>query len=99
MQLWHHFGFGFGSGGSIVKLATGGPVMKDKPYIVGERGPELFVPTGAGSIMPNHHLGNGGGQVTYNINAVDAASFKTLVARDPEFIYNVTRAGARRVPG
>lgn len=93
------FGFGFGSGGSIVKLATGGPVMKDKPYIVGERGPELFVPTGAGSIVPNHQLGNGGGQVTYNINAVDAASFKTLVARDPEFIYNVTRAGARRVPG
>ena len=94
------FGFGFGSGGNIVKLATGGPVMANQPYIVGERGPELFRPTGAGQIIPNHHLGGGGGgQVTYNINAVDAASFKTLVARDPEFIYNVTRAGARRVPG
>ena len=93
------FGYGFGSGGSIVKLATGGPVMKDKPYIVGERGPELFVPTGAGNIVPNHQMGGGAQQVTYNINAVDAASFKTLVARDPEFIYNVTRVGSRRVPG
>jgi hypothetical protein len=100
------FGIQFGSGGSITGfsggifgLATGGPVMKDKPYIVGERGPELFVPTGAGNIVPNHEMGGGAQQVTYNINAVDAASFKTLVARDPEFIYNVTRVGSRRVPG
>jgi hypothetical protein len=41
----------------------------------------------------------GGGRVTYNINAVDARSFQQLVASDPEFIYNVTRAGARRQPG
>ncbi|AJP74597.1 hypothetical protein [Sphingomonas hengshuiensis] len=30
--------------------ATGGPVSPNRPYWVGERGPELFVPTGAGSI-------------------------------------------------
>jgi hypothetical protein len=39
-----------------------------------------------------------GGTVNYNINAVDAPSFQQLVARDPEFIYNVSRAGARRTP-
>ncbi len=36
--------------------------------------------------------------VNYNINAVDAMSFKQLVASDPEFIYNVTRVGQRRLP-
>jgi len=41
----------------------------------------------------------GGSQVTYNINAVDAPSFQQLVARDPEFIFSVTEAGRRRIPG
>jgi lambda family phage tail tape measure protein len=36
--------------------------------------------------------------VTYNIDAVDAQSFKTLVARDPEFIHAVAEAGARMSP-
>jgi hypothetical protein len=36
--------------------------------------------------------------VTYNIDAVDAMSFKTLVARDPEFIHAVAEAGARMSP-
>ena len=44
-------------------------------------------------------LGGGVTNVTYQIQAVDAPSFQALVARDPEFIYNVTRAGARRTPG
>lgn len=38
-------------------LASGGPVFGGTPYIVGERGPELFVPGSAGSIVPNHALG------------------------------------------
>jgi hypothetical protein len=33
--------------------ATGGPVAPDRPYLVGERGPELFVPTAAGRIEPS----------------------------------------------
>ena len=93
------FGLGFGTGGSIVRnKAVGGPVMKDKPYIVGERGPEMFVPNSAGSIMRNDQMGMGGA-VTYNIQAVDARSFQQLVASDPEFIFSVTEAGRRRIPG
>jgi hypothetical protein len=90
----------FAPGGAIQfeKRAGGGPVIKNKPYIVGERGAELFVPTGGGSIVPNDRMGGGATQVTYNINAVDALSFKQLVARDPEFLYSVTQAGARRLP-
>jgi hypothetical protein len=39
---------------SVVGLfkAEGGPVSAGEPYIVGERGPELFVPRGAGNIVP-----------------------------------------------
>ena len=103
-SIFGFFGFTptFAPGGAITSLtgrASGGPVIKDKPYIVGERGPELFVPTGGGSIVPNGSMGGGSPtQVTYNINAVDAMSFKQMVARDPEFIYSVTQAGARRLP-
>ena len=86
-------------------LAIGGPAMAGKPYIIGERGPELFVPSVSGTVIPNNRLGSAGGmagggvtQVTYNINAVDALSFKQMVARDPEFIYSVSQAGARRLP-
>jgi len=41
--------------GSLLGLpgrATGGPVAPDRPYLVGERGPELFVPTAAGRVEP-----------------------------------------------
>jgi len=97
------FGFGIDfSSNKISKLpgrASGGPVMQNKPYIVGERGPELMVPSTNGTIIPNEQLGMGRTtKVTYNINAVDARSFKQLVAQDPEFIYTVTQAGARRIP-
>jgi hypothetical protein len=82
----------------LTPRALGGPVMPNTAYLVGERGPELFIPSGAGSITPNNRLGGGATQVTYNIQAVDARSFKELVARDPEFIYSVTQVGARRLP-
>lgn len=36
--------------------------------------------------------------VNYNIQAVDASSFRALVARDPEFIYNITEQGRRNTP-
>jgi len=37
--------------------ANGGPVSGRSPYIVGERGPELFVPSVSGNIVPNNQLG------------------------------------------
>ncbi len=92
------FGYTFSTGGSIVPKASGGPVMPGGTYLVGEKGPELLHMGGAaGTITPNSQMG--GGQVTYNINAVDAPSFQALVASDPGFIYAVTQAGARTVPG
>ena len=94
------FGFGFGTGGNVVKIpgrAKGGPVMSNKPYVVGERGPEVFVPGQSGTIIPN---GAGGGTaITYNINAVDSQSFQQALAKDPSFVFAVTEAGRRKQPG
>lgn len=42
--------------------ADGGPVFSGRPYVVGERGPELFVPSTSGAIVPN-----GGGAVQIHI--------------------------------
>lgn len=59
--------------------ADGGNPAVNSPSIVGERGPELFVPRTAGTIIPNHALAGVGGttMVTNNyINAIDTKSFE-----------------------
>jgi hypothetical protein len=54
--------FGQGGGifgtilGKLTGKAVGGPVFSNTPYIVGERGPELFMPNRSGSIVPNGQL-------------------------------------------
>ena len=58
----------------------GGPVNRGSPFLVGERGPELFVPNQSGDMVSNNELG-GGQVVNININAVDAPSFDTLLIR------------------
>lgn len=50
--------FGPGFGGF---RANGGPVSVGKAYVVGERGPEMFIPKSSGFISPNE-AGMGGGQ-------------------------------------
>jgi len=93
------FGTLFGSIGKIFGFANGGNPPVNRPSIVGERGPELFVPRSAGTIVPNGGFGGGNmTAVTYNINAVDASSFRSLIARDPEFIHNVSEQGRRSLP-
>lgn len=106
-QLLPTFGGGGGKksggllGGFLIPgfLADGGPALANKPYIVGERGPELFVPNTTGTVIPNNAMGGGTTMITYNINAVDAPSFQALVARDPQFIYSVSEMGRRTIPG
>ena len=49
------------------KKAAGGPVSGGSPYIVGEKGPELFVPNSHGSIVPNDQMG--GANIVVNVDA------------------------------
>lgn len=70
--------FGVGPTG----FANGGDPPVGRASIVGERGPELFVPRTAGTIIPNHALSSlGGSQVVnnYNIQAIDVKSFEDRI--------------------
>ena len=82
--------------GGIGGKAIGGAVNTGIPYIVGEAGQEMFVPSVSGSIVPNSQLGRGRG-LTVNINAVDARSVSRLFRdHDGELmrtIRNASRAG------
>jgi len=51
--------------------AKGGPVTGGSPYIVGEKGPELFVPNSHGSIVPNDQMG--GANIVVNVDASGSA--------------------------
>jgi len=51
----------------IEARAAGGPVSSGRPYIVGEVGPELFVPSSSGSIVPNNQMG--GTTINLTVNA------------------------------
>jgi hypothetical protein len=52
--------------------ALGGPVNAGTSYVVGERGPELFVPTASGKIIPNGGMGGGGAVINLTVNgAID----------------------------
>ena len=59
--------------------AAGGSVMANKPYRVGEFGPEMFVPSGSGSIRPDNGAGSG---VTIIMNGViDGESARRSIER------------------
>ncbi len=73
-----------GGGGGIPFIGrhTGGSVSKGKPFVVGERGPELFIPNQSGQITQSAR-GTGGGpvNVNFNITTVDARSFDQLLVQ------------------
>ncbi len=65
-DMWHR----------ITGRETGGPVFQDSPYLVGEKGPELFVPSRSGVIVPQNalasqgHQASGGGGDSAETNAL-----------------------------
>lgn len=75
--------------------ATGGPVSPGRPFLVGERGPELFVPTSAGSVVAN---GGGGGRdvrVSISVNAPAGTAPDTLARSSRQVARAVRNALAR----
>ena len=76
----------------------GGYIPAGQIGIAGENGPEVI--SGPAHITSTRDtarmLGGGVTNIYYRIEATDPASFQAQVARDPEFIYNVTQAGAKR---
>lgn len=65
-------GEAFNAGREAGKRQFGGAVSAASPVIVGEKGPEMFVPSTAGHVVPNNQMGKGGGgfpSLVININA------------------------------
>jgi hypothetical protein len=59
-------------GGPFSRLpgfANGGQPPVNKPSIVGERGPEIFVPRSAGTIIPNNQMGGVTNNIVVNVDA------------------------------
>ena len=57
----------------IPQRAKGGPVSARSPYIVGERGPELFVPGRSGTIVANDKMGGSTINVVVNVDAKESS--------------------------
>jgi phage-related minor tail protein len=73
--------------------AIGGPVSPGRPYLVGERGPELFVPTASGRIDPSTGPGQGRGvHVSININAPAGGEAQALKASSRQVARAVRQA-------
>ena len=67
-----------GTGGEIPGAQHGGPVSANSPYIVGEAGPEVFVPGSSGNIVPNNALG--GNTIVVNNYTKEAAAVAMTMA-------------------
>ena len=77
--------FDFGGNKKVEPKAMGGAVTTGSPYLVGEKGPELFMPNSSGQIITNENLQQQQGMqaaptVNFNISTVDAAGFDQLLA-------------------
>lgn len=64
--------------GLFGKREAGGPVVAGRPYIVGERRPEIFVPTSSGTILPNTNVmaGAGGGGMRFSQTIINNSTEK-----------------------
>lgn len=91
----------------IGMYADGGDPPVGVPSLVGERGPELFVPRTAGTIIPNNSLsGMLGGQaqtvyngpVVQNLNAIDTQSGIQFLTKNKDTIWAANQSAQRALP-
>jgi lambda family phage tail tape measure protein len=88
--------------GSFLGFAEGGNPPINKPSIVGEKGPELFIPRSAGTIVPNG-AGMGGGVVnktyiTNNISAIDSKSVAQMFAENRKALLGTVQLAQKELP-
>ena len=109
-------GSNMGSGGATAAFgstafwggkANGGDVSNNNSYMVGERGPELFVPQTSGTIIPNNKLGSAMGnqpQVVYNgpyianMSAIDTQSGLQFLAKNKQGVWAANQSAQRSLP-
>ena len=62
---------GFGIFSNLAGFANGGRPPVNRPSIVGEKGPEIFVPSTAGTIIPNDKIGGSSTNIVVNVDATN----------------------------
>ena len=72
----------------------GGAVSENKPYMVGEGGPETFIPNSSGFIAPG--IGGKSVNVNFNINAVDTAGFQQLLSNERGMIVGMINSAVNQ---
>lgn len=95
-----------GAGALSFPVAANGGVI-NSPTLVGERGPEIFMPGRSGAIIPNNNIGdmmgNSGG-ITYNgtviqnMQAIDTQSGLQFLAKNKMNIYALNQSASRSMP-
>ena len=86
--------------------ASGGPVSSGSTYLVGEKGPELFMPSSSGTIIPNNQLSGSmnSPQIVYNgpyiasMSAIDTQSATQFLARNKAAVWAANQSAQRSVP-
>jgi phage-related minor tail protein len=87
--------------------AEGGDISANKTYMVGERGPELFVPRTSGTVIPNNMLGsmnNNQPSITYNgpyiaqMSAIDTQSATQFLSRNKSAVWAANQTAQRALP-
>ncbi len=95
------------AGGLKLGFANGGDPPVGMPSLVGERGPELFIPKTGGTIIPNNRLSSamgGGPQVVYNgpyiasMSAIDTQSATQFLSRNKQAVFAANQSATRSLP-
>ena len=107
------FGSIFSSGGGggafthSIFSAGGNELGAGQASMVGENGPEMFIPKSAGTIVPNHSINSlmgGGGQVVYNgpyiasMSAIDTQSGLQFLAKNKQAVWSANQSAQRSLP-
>jgi lambda family phage tail tape measure protein len=115
LALWDTGSVAVSSAGGVMGLvsaglklfgfADGGSPPVGVPSMVGERGPELFIPKTAGTIIPNNILqGSGGQTINYNgpyianMSAIDTQSGAQFLAKNKQAVWATYQSANRSVP-
>jgi lambda family phage tail tape measure protein len=94
-------------GGSILHSAGGNELGAGQPSLIGENGPEMFIPKSAGTIVPNNRIGSMMGnqpQVVYNgpyianMQAIDTQSGLQFLAKNKQGVWAANQSAQRSLP-
>lgn len=100
---------GLGGSVSLTEVsghAMGGVAGANTPTIVGERGPELFIPRSSGAVIPNNQLSSMGGGQTINYNgpyiasmsAIDTQSGVQFLSKNRQAVWATYQSANRSIP-